>query len=94
MKNPETVMAVRGSGKSFCEDAEYNSNLSRPAQKSKSVIRRDAKTLQYLKKECHRTGRGGPTLQKVFTGLLSVHNKNLTAFAEALEQEGKRGNNR
>ena len=94
MKNPETVMAVRGSGKSFCEDAEYNSNLSRPVQKSKSDIRRDAKILQYLKRECHRTGGGGPTLQKVFTGLLSVHNRNLTEFADALQLEGENGDNR
>lgn len=50
-------------------------------------ILHDARVLHLLKKECQRTGAGKATLNKVFTGLLSVHNSNLTAFADALKME-------
>lgn len=59
------------------------------ASLKRDLIRRDAKVLQLLKLECQRTGRGEVTLQEVFKGLLSVHNRNLIPFAEALQREGK-----
>lgn len=50
-------------------------------------IQKDARVLQFLKHECTRTRSGSATLQQVFTGLLSVHNRHLVSFADALARE-------
>lgn len=49
-------------------------------------INRDAKVLQLLKAECNKRGAGHATLIEVFRGLLSVHNRNLISFSEALKK--------
>lgn len=54
---------------------------------SDSTVKKDAKIIQFLKRECQRTGTGAVTLQAVFKGLLSVHNRNLIQFAEAIRDE-------
>lgn len=47
----------------------------------------DARTLQFLKDEVNRHDSGALTLTKVFRGLLSVHNRHLEIFADALKSE-------
>ncbi len=50
------------------------------------ALRQDARILQFLKRECQRNGTGAETLQQVFSGMLSVHNRNLQMFADALKE--------
>ena len=85
MKNPETVRAAGVDRNSL-----QHFNLSNRRVK----INQDARILQFLKRECQRNGTGEATLNKVFTGLLSVHNRHLPAFADALKREADHGNNR
>lgn len=59
----------------------------RPPRDKYRQIQKDARVLQFLKSECQRTGAGSATLQQVFTGLLSVHNRHLVSFADALARE-------
>jgi hypothetical protein len=87
MKNPETVRPIRGYQGSFKYEDESTLNLPLPHQKSKLTIQKDARVVQFLKQECKRSGAGAPTLEEVFRGLLSVHNRQLTAFADALKME-------
>ena len=80
MKNPETVRAAGVKSKTFhCYNLRHH----------RDIIKKDARILQFLKRECQRNGTGEATLNKVFTGLLSVHNRHLPAFADALETEGE-----
>ena len=85
MKNPETVRAAGVDRNSL----EHFNLPNRP-----DIIKKDARILQFLKRECKRHGTGEATLNKVFTGLLSVHNRHLPAFADALKREADHGNNR
>jgi hypothetical protein len=63
-----------------------------------SKVNQDARVLQVLKQECNQSGNGSETLSKVFTGLLSVHNRNLIDFTNALGSHrndgGRYGDNR
>jgi hypothetical protein len=87
MKNPETVMAVRGIRRGFKWNNEGSDKLPPPHLKSKFTIRQDARILQHLKRECRRNGTGAITLERVFQGLLSVHDKHLQSLSEALKME-------
>ena len=77
MKNPETVRAAGVKSKTF-----HCSNL----RHHRDIIKKDARILQFLKRECQRNGTGEATLQAVFTGLLSVHNRHLLELADALKE--------
>ena len=76
MKNPETVRAAGVDRNSL----EHFNLPNRP-----DIINKDARIVQFLKRECNRSGAGHEALQAVFVGLLSVHNRNLPAFADALQ---------
>lgn len=78
MKNPETVTAA---------GVDRNSTAQLKLVYQPVKINQDAKILQFLKLECVNNGMGSDTLCKVFTGLLSVHNRHLPAFADALKRE-------
>ena len=82
MKNPETETAA---GVDLNSTAKLNL-VDRPV-----IIKQDARILQFLKQECAINGMGSNTLCEVFTGLLSVHNPHLQAFADALKREVDHG---
>lgn len=88
MKNPDSREA-KGVLIGFNRSGEREKfNLpKRPRIDKYRHIQTDARVLQYLKQECNRTGAGSATLQQVFTGLLSVHNRQLISFADALARE-------
>lgn len=58
------------------------------AHQPNSIIKKDAKVVQFLKSECERTGSGLETLNEVFRGLLTVHNRHLKSFTDALQEGG------
>ena len=77
MKNPETVAAA-----GVDRNTSGRSNLRQP----RHIVKKDAEILQFLKSECERTGAGNTTLEEVFRGLLSVHNRHLSSFADAIRE--------
>jgi len=58
----------------------------------KQQARRDARTIFHLKQQCRQHGTGHKTLQKVFIGLLRIHDNHLALFADEIQmQEGCNG---
>lgn len=62
-------------------------NLASPLHPCKLSLTKDARVLHFLQSELERTGTGSATLQQVFCGLLSILNRHIIDFANALAKE-------
>jgi hypothetical protein len=69
-------------------NADYSKIVHQKGDSNINEVKQDAKILQFLKRECQQNLTGEATLQAVFTGLLSVHNRHLLELADALSKEG------